>query len=156
MTAGAQRSGAQQHYQGAARIHVRYLWGTKVLPLALEFVFAALEQHVSEVALLDTGSDYCVMRPDMARRLGIDPSGEPADVRVITPLGFITGSLQECQIHVTAVVGEDLVMEVPWLVTEDRPGPAVLGWTGFLEAMAFGCNPGVRPEDEPLFYFSAL
>lgn len=141
-------------YHGIAKLFVGVLWDSRSMPLALECTFAGLEEP--QIALLDTASDYCVMRPETAIRLGIDPYAWPRNVRIATPHGLIVGALHRHPIRIDSVAGEGLMIEPNWFVPEDWLGPTVLGWRSFLNAIAFGCDPGARAEDSAWFRFTSL
>jgi len=123
------------------------------MPAAVPCRFDDLAEEMD--ALLDTGSQYCLMRLDVARELGLDTASEDDDrVTVKHGAGLYHGVLVRRRVRIPALLGEELVAEPPWFVTEDWDGPMVLGMTGFLAALrAFGCMPGVDADEEGLFCF---
>ena len=107
-------------------------------------------------ALLDTGSQFCIMRPDVAQDLGLDPNAEPRGSFSRGPDRRYDGAIHRHGVRIPALKGHghDLEAEPAWVVPADWEGPMVLGWTGFLATLGgFGCRPGLHPEDESLFYF---
>jgi hypothetical protein len=100
-------------------------------------------------ALLDTGAEWCVLRPDLAEDLGYDFTPDP----VVTPLeirfGKLSGRLERIPMVFQAEAGEDLEVPATWFISEDWPGPVVIGWKGCLERMRFALDPG-----EDAFYFA--
>ena len=105
-------------------------------------------------ALLDTGSPYCIMRRDVAEELKLDLHDAPTwafwhgDTRYEGPSHRHTALIP-------AVRGQDLILDVAWVVPPDWDGPIVLGWYGFLQSIPnFGCEVNITSEQESFFYFT--
>lgn len=156
LSVGHEEPGVHCVYRGAGKLYVDEPWDSRILPLAVQCVFSGLEDDRPYLALLDTAARFCVMETEVAVLLGIDLAAQPEEVRLMTAYGTMTGALHKHAVRIPAVRGDDLVLEPFWLVAENWVGPTVLGWAGFLQAVAFGCDPGVRAEDEGAFYFSPL
>jgi len=139
-------------YEGASRFSVfTSSPDGRLMPAAVPCKFDDLGGEMD--ALLDTGSQYCFMRPDVAKELGLDTACGDRE-HVWHGDRRYAGVLVRYPVRIPAVAGQDLLAEPPWFVTEDWDGPMVLGMTGFLAALrAFGCKPGVDPDEEGSFCF---
>jgi len=102
-------------------------------------------------ALLDTASQWCVLSPQTAENLGLPMEPDALLLPLMTRFGRIQGRLERLQTTLVAEEGDDLEFEATWFVSEDWPGPMVIGWKGGLERFRFALNPG-----EEIFYFGAL
>ena len=143
-----------QHYQGASTLMVlTEEWSRYPLPAAIPCTFQGLEGEY--VALLDTGSQFCLIPPGIASQLDLNPHSEPRE-RISTRFGVIEGACHPHSIRIRALGGQDLELEARWVVSAEWLGPVVLGWIGFLESIVFGCNPGATSEEEGRFYFALL
>jgi hypothetical protein len=101
--------------------------------------------------LLDTGSQWCVLPPDLVAELGEEIDLVPAGPPLLTRFGALTGSIGRVTIHLDAAEGESIAIDATCFVSEDWPGFLVIGWKGCLERMRFGLDPG-----EDAFYFGGL
>lgn len=115
-------------------------------------LFAAISCRIGQLpfrfeGLLDTGSEWCVMRADVARRFRPPLPGAEATV-MLTRFGSIVGHVQRVPITFPALEGEELTVDATWFVSEEWPGPMVIGWKGCLERIRFALDPS----DES-FYF---
>jgi predicted aspartyl protease len=102
-------------------------------------------------ALVDTGSQWCVLSAQLAAQLGYDSQADESDTRLHTRFGTIVGRLARIQISLHADEGERIHVETTWFISEDWPGPPVLGWKGCLERIRFALDPS-----EESFYFAEL
>jgi hypothetical protein len=96
--------------------------------------------------MLDTGAEWCVLPADLASLLGGDVVVDA--VRLETRLGTFEGRLERLPVQFPAIEGEALRVEATWFVSEDWPGPLVLGWKGCLERFRFALD-----SREERFYF---
>jgi hypothetical protein len=73
---------------------------------------------------------------------------------ILWSIGRIAGSLHRINISLLAEQnsGYDLTVDSSIFVSEEWPGPIVLGYRGFLERTRFALDPGVVP-GEQMFYF---
>ena len=102
-------------------------------------------------ALLDTGSEWCVLPADLAAATGYASVAEEANEELHTRFGILRGSLQRIPVTFPAADGDPLVIEATWFVSDEWPGPIVIGWKGCLERMRFALNP-----TDDVFYFASL
>jgi hypothetical protein len=101
-------------------------------------------------ALLDTGSEWCVLPYDLAVELGADLELLPAPSSLHTRFGLLSGTLGRLTIRFAAADGEPLEVDATCFASEEWLGPMVVGWKGCLERMRFGLDPS-----EQSFYFGA-
>lgn len=143
-----------QAYVGACELLIlEQWWHGSLMPAVIPCRFHGLAAKY--YALLDTGSQFSFMPPDIAASLGLDPDAGPQQA-FSTRFGLLQGAVHSHPIRIFATRGDDLEIAPTWIVCSDWPGPTILGWMGFLQAIAFGCNPGLRPEDEARFCFAPL
>lgn len=102
-------------------------------------------------ALLDTGSQWCILPSHAAEDLGIDVDPDPFLQPLLTRFGPIQGRLERVRLTLAADEGVSLEFEATCFVSEDWPGPMVIGWKGGLERFRFALDPG-----HDLFYFGPL
>jgi hypothetical protein len=55
--------------------------------------------------------------------------------------GRLSGQMERLQLRLLAEEGSDLEIEATWFISEDWPGPIVIGWKGGLERFRFSLNP---------------
>jgi hypothetical protein len=101
-------------------------------------------------ALIDTAAEWCVLASGIVRALGYPVAASGPRAHLSTRLGSFAGTLERIPVRFPAAEGEDLAIEATWFVSEDWPGPVVLGWSGCLERLRFGLDPV-----EEVFYFRA-
>jgi hypothetical protein len=100
--------------------------------------------------LLDTAAEWCVLRADLVEEADLIP--EPAaDSVLLSRFGAVTGTLARLPLTLVAAEGDDLTVEATCFISEDWPGPLVIGWKGCLERLRFALDP-----DDESFYFGAL
>jgi len=102
-------------------------------------------------ALLDTGSQWCVIQADLAHALGYDATPDPHVRPLHTRFGRFSGRLERMPLVFEADEGDEFEVEATWFVAEGWPGPPVIGWKGGLERMRFALDPS-----EDAFYFANL
>lgn len=105
--------------------------------------------EVSFDALLDTGSQWCLLPTHIAERLGYVGTLDMADTRMSTRFGVLEGRLERISVQFLADEGEDAEVEATWFLSEDWAGPPVIGWKGCLERIRFALDPA-----EEWFYFA--
>jgi len=134
---------------GSSRYLTDYRYGSHRLLVA---VFCRIADGATpSVALLDTGSEWCVLPPEVAQESGFDLMPDPATAPLHTRFGLIYGRLERVTITLIADQGHDLDVPATCFLSEDWPGPLVLGWKGFLERIRFSVDPNEEP-----FYFASL
>ncbi len=137
------------HYDGGNH----YLYDTTI---GEQHLVLAVPCHIGGLpflyhALLDTGSTWCLLPPDLAQMLGGQPDSESPPVYVSSRLGLFEGWLARIQLEFRAIEGVPVSIEATWFVSEDWPGPIVIGWKGGLERIRSALDPS-----EDAFYFAAL
>lgn len=61
------------------------------------------------------------------------------------------GRFERLQTWLVAEEGDELELEATWFISEDWPGPLVIGWKGCLERFRLALDPG-----KDAIYFGAL
>ncbi len=136
-----------EDYQGWLRYQSDLRVDTHRLPVCVSVRIGHLRYATH--CLVDTAADWCVFPPELARELGYIPDPE-GFTRLSTRFGSFDGSLERTPVQFPAEEGEPLVVEATWFVSNDWPGPPVLGWKGCLGRFRFAFNPR-----EERFYFGA-
>jgi hypothetical protein len=99
-------------------------------------------------ALLDTGSQWCILPPAITLALGYELPLD-SEIRLHSRFGHHDGVLIRIPMRFAADEGEPAEVEATWFVSPDWPGPMVTGWKGCLERFRFAFDP--RESD---FYFA--
>jgi hypothetical protein len=136
-----------QEYFGRARYYSSDYSGSDRLLVAV----TCRIEVVTLRALLDTASEWCVLPWETAQTLGYSYHSAEHAVQLSTRLGAIDGWLERIPLVLSAEEGRTLDVEATWFISEDWPGPPVLGWKGCLERIRFGLDPS-----EESFYFAEL
>jgi hypothetical protein len=90
-------------------------------------------------ALLDTASQWCILPPPLAAKIGFDPTSSEETISVSTRFGTLLGRLERVTVTIQATC----------FVSADWPGPMVIGWKGCLERIRFGFDTSTET-----FYFA--
>jgi hypothetical protein len=101
-------------------------------------------------ALLDTGSEWCVVSPHLLQAAGYADLFAPGSEELHTRFGILTGSLERLPITFKATEGDHLTIEATCFVSDEWLGPIVIGWKGCLERMRFALDP-----TDDTFYFAS-
>lgn len=112
---------------------------------------------VTELALLDTGAAWSVIDTDTAELLG-NQLGPPTEtVTLSTRFGKVKGDLHRLKITLLAEknCGSDLSVDGTVFVSEDWPGPIILGYHCFLERIRIALDPGVA-DGQQVFFFGEI
>jgi hypothetical protein len=104
-----------------------------------------------ELGMLDTAAEWCVLPLNLGKSLGYPVAAAGLPMLLSTRLGTFRGTLERIPIRYLATVGEDLAVVATWFVSEDWPGPLVIGWSGCLERLRFALDPS-----DETFYFGEL
>ncbi len=115
-------------------------------------LFVAVECLVGEFtinALLDTGSQWCILPAKIAMALDEATGSQEPTERLSTRLGTLAGRLVRMPLAFVAEDGETVDVDATWFVSPDWPGPAVIGWKGCLERIRFALDPTLEQ-----FYFA--
>jgi hypothetical protein len=136
-----------QTYAGRARYYPDH-WYDQHLLLVAAGCFVG-DRAIN--AMIDTGSQWCLLPGELATDLGYEADAEESDTRLHSRFGTITGRLVRIPLCFRAEEGQQVTMEATWFISADWPGPPVLGWKGCLERIRFALDPG-----EESFYFAEL
>ena len=139
-------AGLDQTYTGRCRYPADLVSYSQTLFVAVRCWIADLSYPV--YALLGTGSQWCVLPPNLARDLEYTLPAE-GPVRLHTRFGSLQGSLERINIRLGADDGLPLDLDATCYVSPEWPGPFVLGWKGALERIRFALDP---PHER--FYFA--
>jgi hypothetical protein len=124
------------------------------IPYERHTLFVAVPCFMGEElldALLDTGSQWCILPASLASRLGYDQEGEGEVAILSSRLGTLTGRLERIPVCFRAEEGSDVTVEATYFLCSEWTGPAVLGWKGCLERIRLALDPS-----EEWFYFAEL
>jgi hypothetical protein len=138
-----------QEYTGKLRYSILYRAGRHQLLVAVPCLIGDLPEELR--ALFDTGSEWCVLGWGVATQLGFTPQPELSTSLMHTRFGLIAGRLERLPVKFRADEGEPLELEATWFVSEEWPGPTVIGWRGCLEPLRFAVDPR-----EDWFYFAGM
>jgi hypothetical protein len=119
------------------------------LIVAVQCLIGGRSQSVA--ALLDIGSEWCVMSREQAEQLGLDLSDGGYDAWLSTRFGTIHGRMERETVCFLAYEGLPLEVQATWFVSADWDGPTVIGWKGCLERIRFALDPRQGRND---FYFA--
>jgi hypothetical protein len=72
-------------------------------------------------------------------------------ISVDTRFGRLAGWLERMPLRFPAIDGETLEVQATCFISEDWPGPNVIGWKGCLERIRFGIDP-----TDDSFYFAEV
>ncbi len=96
----------------------------------------------SFVALLDTGGHYCILQPDVAASIQDQMVDRLAPAVLRTAHGTVSGELFLHRLTLLAQQGQPLDLDATVFVSDDWPGPNILGYTGALDRLRFAIDPG--------------
>jgi len=136
-----------QSYAGRSRYHADQIHDQHRL-----FVSVACRLGTHRIdALIDTGSQWCMLTTRLAEDLGLlaDPGG--IETRIHTCFGLLSGQLVRYPVSFHADEGVSVDVDATWFASTDWPGPPVVGWKGCLERLRFALDPA-----EERFYFAEL
>ena len=90
--------------------------------------------------MIDTGAAWSILRPEIAGLLNF-PIDQKDDIILDTRFGRLKGTLQKIGMKLPAECGESLDMEATFWISDEWPGPNVIGWNGLLNHLRFGIDP---------------
>lgn len=123
-------------------------------PISIECCLGSLEN--TEIVMLDTGSQWSMLGGEIIDLIR-DDLGEKLDGFVMnTRIGDFQCGIHELEITLKAQWGNDLIVDSKVAVSEEWPGPIVLGIQGFFECLRFGIEPKESQNKQNLFYFGKL
>jgi len=105
--------------------------------------------------MLDTGAQWSILPYEVAQQLHIKVEGRERR-KYHTRRGDIWGVRVKHSVVLAARDGQGIDVDATWFVSEEWLEPMMVGWYGFLEGIAFGCDPGREAGDEPKFFFAEL
>ncbi len=153
---GADEGAVERRYDGWTDLLVFHkLMPDVVAGAAIRLKIADLEGEWS--AMVDTGAQWSVMPYEVAELLEINVDGSQQTV-YRTRFGHIEGVVVTHSIRLEAREGQGIHVDADWFVSDQWPErvPMIVGWTGFLSAIAFGCDPGTKPGGQEKFFFAQL
>jgi len=106
--------------------------------------------NIIESAFLDTGCRYVVISKGICENYDIAVC-EDYPIRMSTRLGDFSGFINRFPIYFIADNGDSLEVESTCFISEDWPGPIMIGWLGCLERMKFAIDPSCN-----LFLFAGI
>lgn len=106
-------------------------------------------------ALLDTGAQWSMVGGELAHVLEAEADDEALEITLSTRLGAVAGRLHRLSITLVADEGADLLVSSSVLLAPLWSGPPILGYSGFLERIRFGLDPGDGHDDQWLFFGSS-
>lgn len=118
-------------------------------------VSAIPENWSSTPMILDTGAPWCILDPEIAAELGMDPNlGYVPKQRIFLRGTKHKGGILRIRITVPADQGNNLVIEAPVFVPILQPdeswnNPNFIGINGFLSWVRYAIDPG-----DNSFYFA--
>jgi hypothetical protein len=113
------------------------------------------ENWFSTPMILDTGAPWCILDPEIAAGLGMDPNSGFVPKEEVSIRGVqYHGGILRMQITVTAAQGNNLVIQAPVFIPilppeESWNYPNFIGINGFLSWVRFAIDPG-----DNSFYFA--
>lgn len=102
-------------------------------------------------ALLDTASEWCVLPASVSTDLGLDLEPDEHSIPLHTRFGEVRGRLERVRMRLIADEGDPIEIQATCFISQEWPGPMVIGWKGCLERIRFGLAP-----DEEALYFASL
>lgn len=121
-------------------------------PLPRVYVEIYLEgMNESFMALLDTGGHYCILQPDIVKKLQGGLIDRLTSAELHTARGKIHGDLYSHRVTLLAQRGDSLEIEAAVFVSPDWQGPNLIGYVGVLDRIRFAVDPGGNR-----FYFGPL
>lgn len=142
-----------QDYIGWAHYRADYKQDAGTICVGIECI---IEGRCGTVAMLDTGSFYCVMPTPIAADLDLSTTPDPDVPGIQQPQiraqgNVISGRVHRIEIRIPADEGDALLLDVSCLAAENWYGPFVIGWKAGLEVIGFALDPS-----EDRFYFRPL
>lgn len=137
---------------GSAKYYPDYVFGEARLLIAIQFSIGRGLPSIH--GLLDTASTWIVFRKDFLSSFDIPIDEDPAVMeKMETRFGTITGFLNRIPIIIIAEEGGGTSAEIDstCFVSDQWPGPPVIGWKGCLERMKFAIDPSLDR-----FYFGSI
>ncbi len=106
-----------------------------------------------EMALLDTGAQWSMIGGELARiLLGSIEITNDKPPAMQTRKGRMQGKMGRLTITLVAEEGRHLDVDATVMLSEDWPGPVVLGYRGLLERARLALDPGIGSADRWLFF----
>lgn len=111
--------------------------------------FSLGEEFENIHGLLDTGSEWVVFSKEFIDDYDIEIDDDTnLQKTMFTRFGRIEGYLNRLLLILIAENGDSLPMEATCFISQDWPGPPVIGWKGCLERIKFAVDPSIEK-----FYF---
>jgi hypothetical protein len=128
-------------YTGGAEVLPHYESGMHSIIMGVRTAWGA--PRIQDVALLDTAASWSIMNKDIAAALRDEVELCSDPLRISSRFGVITGHLYRVEVRLLSDSdrGEDLTIPATVCVSNDWPGPSVLGFGGLLERLRFAYEP---------------
>ncbi|MCE7873640.1 hypothetical protein DYH09_25150 [bacterium CPR1] len=101
-------------------------------------------------AMLDTGSTWSVLEPEVSEALGLSQAQGLGKITLSTRVGQVAGTLHNIPVTIVAEQGQQLEVDAVFFAPENWPHCSFIGYRGFLEKIRFAVDA-----QENRFYFGA-
>lgn len=102
------------------------------------------DQKDEQIALLDTAAQWPICKKEIADVLGLKGINSLGLSTLSTRFGDITGYLDRCKVTLVSEFGNEIDVDATLFISEDWPGPNVIGWKGCLERIRFAIDPSIN------------
>ena len=99
-----------------------------------------LGSGISVLALVDTGTPYCIFNRDIMEALGFTFDNDDK-IDLSTRVGTVSGSVERMHITLAAEEGNSLDIDASVFVSDEWHHGHFLGYSGFLERLRFAVDP---------------
>src|SRR4051794_38505155 len=94
-------------------------------------ILCFVEQMAEPVhALVDTASEWCILPRLVADQLALDLLVGSDVISFSTRFGTIHGEMARVSVTFEAIEGEPLTLQTTCFISDEWPGPMVIGWRG--------------------------
>ena len=85
--------------------------------------------------MLDTGSELTILSREWALAHGLFPFASAPTVPLNSRFGILYGNMVSCWLSIPELEGQPLAWEGEVWISENWPGPSVIGWRGVLDRL---------------------
>ncbi|MBN2366249.1 MAG: hypothetical protein JXL67_08770 [Calditrichaeota bacterium] len=127
---------------GSCQFYSDYPYGSFNLLVAIQFSLGKSFPKVP--GLLDTASRWVVFSREFLESMGIPFIEQNSTVeKMHTRFGLIEGFIDRLSLEIVADKGNSISIDSTCFISQDWPGPPVIGWKGCLERIRFALDPSV-------------